>query len=110
MAFGEFEKINCPIKIVLHQLPAARRTIYASQHTWVRGRVHNPFHGWQHLDVRGIPNIRMDKLHSRTLERLAVQFASRPHEVVQANYFDPGVILEKRAGQPAADEAANSCD
>src|SRR6266403_1186505 len=110
IALRHLEQIYRAVKIILDELAAARRAVYSREHTRISRRVDYPIDLRERFEVAGGTEISMADDDAAFPQRLDIQLASGPAQIVQPNNFPGGDVVQQATGERASRESAYSGD
>ena len=87
----KFEEIQRSDEIVFNELARTRRTVDASEDTWIGGCIQNPIDLGQVLKIAGGPKVYVEGTDPSALEILPVRLASGSDEIIEPKNRKPGV-------------------
>src|ERR1700736_1467893 len=83
--FAKFEEIECPLQIVLHELPAASATVHTGENAWVSRGVYYPVHLADRLQIAHEPKVSVNEANARLFENGTVYLATSPRQIVDSD-------------------------
>ena len=106
-SFAELQEIHGAVEVLIHQI-AARGTIHPGKHTGIRRAVDDPIRRRKAFEQRPVAHIADADIAAQRTKRLKIHLAAFAGEIVEAEDFDAGSMLEKCACDHGSSEAANA--
>src|ERR1700726_3632269 len=83
--FAKFQKIQRPLQIVLHELPAASATVHTGENARVRRGVYYPLHLADRLQIADESKVSVNEANTTLFEDRIVCLATSPREIVDSD-------------------------